>query len=148
MSNWTRAHDAHIARECEGLEVDVKPVEIHGFDEDMEQLSHWVDDQCRWDWETEDGKWVPVDAYNLDASAAIRAAEAWRTKDEDIDRTVSITSPIDRLGIPCKAECSENYREGDGYKWRIFKGEAGDEDEQSYAAASAWALYRATGGAE
>jgi hypothetical protein len=125
--NWTRAHDAWIAQHCEGLEVSTE------FGAEPHEIRF-------------DGPWKPVATYNTDTAACIRAAEAWRKKDEDIDRTVTITSPIDRMGIPCTAECSENYREGDGYKWRTFEGQASEKDTDPYAAALAQALYRATGG--
>ncbi len=120
---WTRAHDAHIARECEGLEEE--------YDGNAGQIV------------LIGAYWEPLPSYNTDPAACIRAAEAWRKKDEDIDRTVTITSPIDRMGIPCTAECSENYREGDGYKWRTFEGRASDKDVEPFAAALAQALYRA-----
>ena len=63
QSNWTRAHDAHIARECEGLEVT---------------------DRYGTEWhEMRAGRpWKPVDTYFTDPAAAIRAAEAWRKKAE------------------------------------------------------------------
>jgi hypothetical protein len=91
-------------------------------------------------------KWQYVSPYNTDPAACIRAAEAWRKKDEDIDRTVEVMLAIDRTGPPCTAKCAENYREGDGYKWRTFDGRASDKDVEPFAAALAQALYRATGG--
>lgn len=70
MSNWTRAHDAWIARECEGLEV--RPAGDIG--------DHWV-----WSLDMPNH---PVSRYLTDPAAAIRAAEAWRKKGEG--RTVKI----------------------------------------------------------
>lgn len=64
MSNWSRAKDAWIARECEGLEVSDR----YG--------SEWH--------EMRSGRpWKPVDSYSTDPAAAIRAAEAWRKKRGD-----------------------------------------------------------------
>ena len=137
MSNWTRAHDAWIARECEGLEV----TEQDGL---YLIFAGW----CSKYQQEPEKLFENVYAYNTDPAAAIRAAEAWRKKDEDIDRTVTVTSTIERMGMPCTAECAENYREGDGYNWRTFEGEADENDEQPWAAALAQALYRATGGPE
>ena len=51
MTTWTRAHDAHIARECEGWTLKERP----GY------VVNWPH-------------------YNTDPAAAIRAAEAWRKK--------------------------------------------------------------------
>lgn len=124
LDNWDRKKDAWIAREIEGMEV-------------------WVLAKDGSICDTQDAS---IPTYNLDPAACIRAAEAWRKKDEDIDRTVTLTSPIDRMGIPCTAECSENYREGAGYKWRTFEGQASEKDAEPYASALAQALYRATGG--
>lgn len=126
MTNWTRAHDAWIARECEGLAVWVNAGDGAICDFQDNSIAH----------------------YLTDPAAAIRAAEEWRKKDEDIDRTVTVTSPIERMGMPCTAECAENYREGDLYKWRTFEGQAGEKDIEPYAAALAQALYRATSGPE
>jgi len=66
---WDRSHDAHIARECEGLEVS---------------------DRYGSDWhEIRSGRpWNPVSAYNTDPAAAIRAAEAWRRKGDGRSYTV------------------------------------------------------------
>ena len=125
---WTRAHDTWIAKHCEGLKV------------------RQTTAQCEYVFEHLNGREEDVARYLTDPAACIRATEAWRKKDEDIDRTVTITSPIDRMGIPCTAECAENYREGDGYKWRTFEGQACEKDTEPYAAALAQALYRATGG--
>lgn len=62
MSNWTRAHDAWIARECEGLEV--RPAGDIG--------DYWV-----WSLDMPNH---PVSRYLTDPAAAIRAAEAWKEK--------------------------------------------------------------------
>jgi len=63
MSNWTRAHDAHIARECEGLEISTIDLRDGGL------VYH-----------DQNGKWMAH--YNSDPAAAIRAAEAWRKKEK------------------------------------------------------------------
>lgn len=124
MSNWTRAHDAWIARECEGLEVWVNASDGAICDFQDDSIPH----------------------YLTDPAAAIRAAEAWRKKDEDIDRTITITSPITRMGMPCTVDAAENYRVGDGYRWREFEGKASENDVNQYAAAIVQALLRATVG--
>lgn len=127
MSSWTRANDAWIARECEGLEVS----DLYG--------SEWH--------EIRSGRpWKPVDSYSTDPAAAIRAAEAWKVKDENTDRTITLTAAIEGLGTPCTAELAENYPVGNDYKWRTFEGQASENDEHPWAAALAQALYRATGG--
>jgi len=59
---WTRAHDAHIARECEGL--DVRPAG---------DIGDW------WVWSL-DLPNHPCNHYLTDPAACIRAAEAWRKK--------------------------------------------------------------------
>jgi hypothetical protein len=69
---WTRAHDAWIARECEGLEV---LENMHGVD--------WICFPLN-----EGFRWRRVSDYNTDPAACIRAAEAWRKKGEG--RTVKI----------------------------------------------------------
>lgn len=59
---WTREHDAHIARECEGFEVhrDARGEFYH-------KTSHNV---------------TLVPQYNTDEAKLKRAAEAWRSRDE------------------------------------------------------------------
>jgi len=122
MTTWTREHDAVIARECEGLTVE--------FDggRGLRVVIKSVFSQ-------------PVAYYNINLSAIARAGEAWRTKNEDIDRTIQVNSPVERMGLPFRVECSENYRVGENYEWRTFKGEAEDE-----TLARAWALYNAVKG--
>jgi hypothetical protein len=56
---WTRAHDAHIARECEGLEV----FEPENWPADMPLVY---------------GDYIRVSKYNTDPAACIRAAEVLR----------------------------------------------------------------------
>jgi hypothetical protein len=58
MSNWTRAHDAYIARECEGLEVWVNAGDG--------AICEFQDDS--------------IPHYLTDPAAAIRAAEAWKAQ--------------------------------------------------------------------
>lgn len=62
MSNWTRAHNAWLARECEGWHQIVSGPQ-RGF------------------WQRPDGVHeVDEPSYLTDPAAAIRAAEAWRKK--------------------------------------------------------------------
>lgn len=122
MSTWTREHDATLARECEGLTVESDGgrglrVVVNGVFE------------------------KPVAYYNQHLAATARAGESWRTKDADIDRTIQVNSAVERMGLPFRVDCSENYRVGDNYEWRTFKGEADNESE-----ARAWALYNAVKG--
>ena len=66
MGNWSRAKDAWIARECEGLDV-------------------WVNAGDGAICEYQDAS---IPHYSTDPAACIRAAEAWRKKGEG--RTVKI----------------------------------------------------------
>ena len=61
MSNWSRIHDAWLARECEGLEVWVNASDGAICDFQDDSIPH----------------------YRTDPAAAIRAAEAWRKKIPD-----------------------------------------------------------------
>jgi len=65
--NWTRQHDAWIARECEGLEVRALDLSPSG-----EPCAFWV-------WSLDKPNHL-VSSYNTDPAACIRAAEAWRRK--------------------------------------------------------------------
>ena len=128
MTNWTRSHDAWIARECEGLEVEwrIAGVGQSGmadwcFRSPMPFIPHGG--------EPED-VWVPVKCYLTDPAAAIRAAEAWRKKGK---------LRIARLSMHSRGCSSRLY---DGLNWL-------DEGPHTNpAAALAQALYRATGGPE
>ena len=124
--NWTRAHDAHIARECEGLEIEYR---VSG-----------VGNSGPVDWcvkspmpftphggEPED-VWVPIKTYSTDIAACIRAAEAWRKRGEG--RTVK----IEWDGPDVKAGLGD--RVGGWHQWFSPCDKA--------ATALAWALYRAT----
>lgn len=117
MSNWTRAHDAWIARECEGLEV----LEQDGL---YLIFAGWGGK-----YQQEPEKLLKnVYAYDLDPSAAIRAAEAWRKKKNG--RWWNMQSAIDGLNpsLPT-ADCWEHRKH--------WTGEV-----------LAQALYLATGGVE
>ena len=60
--NWTRSHDAHIARECEGWKQIISGPQ-RGF------------------WQRPDGVHeVDEPSYLTDPAACIRAAEAWRNQ--------------------------------------------------------------------
>ena len=121
---WTRAHDAWIAREVEGLTVWVNAVDG--------SISEFQDSS--------------IPGYDTDPAACLRAAEAWRKKDEEVDRTVEVMLAIGRMGLPCTATLCENYPVGDIYKWKTFEGKASNRDVEPVAAALAQALIRATGG--
>lgn len=120
--NWTRAHDAHIARECEGL----KPIREKGM---PEHLWKW-NDLGENDIKASGAIWLPN--YKIDANARDRAAEAWRKA--KVGRWYTTTSEVnDVLGGTMEpgAECCDfNDRYiGDGPN------------------ALLWALYAVTGGA-
>ena len=125
---WTRAHDAHIARECEGLEV--------------------ANNDAGWFVRGPGGFFRHADYYSTDPAAAIRAAEAWKVKDQDVDRTIELLASVVRMDKPCTVTLAENYRVGDRYEWRTFEGVAGEKDIHPWSAALAQALLRATGGPE
>lgn len=129
MSNWTRAHDAWIARECEGLEVDEfthpKGVRDWGV--------KWTEMQMR----HHSQNYRPIDNYLTDPAAAIRAAEAWRKKNP-IWRHWIVLSPRKILGDIFQATVRND---GTGMGGESFYGE-----EPDFAAALAQALLRATGG--
>lgn len=111
MEQWTRKHDAHIAEKCEGLEV-----------------FFFADDNPH---EMRDGApYRPVSTYNLDIAACIRAAEAWRTKDQ-VSRWWKVESPM--IGNLFSAYAI-------GEQWHEYWGQEAD----TLSAALAWALYRAT----
>lgn len=122
---WTRDHDALIARVAENGKANRE----RGMPERL------------WKYEFPDGRREYLDIYNANLTSVARAGESWRTSNDDIDRTIQIYSAVDRAGLPFRAECSENYRVGDKYEWRTFKGEGESEVE-----ARAWALWRACGG--
>jgi hypothetical protein len=130
-NNWTRAHDAWIARECEGMEV----IEQDGL---YVIFAGW----CSKYQQEPEKLFKNVYCYNTDPAAAIRAAEAWRKKDEGTDRTVNLHSAVERVGIPYRVDLHENYRTGEFFAWRTFDGES----DVDYWHALAQALYRATGG--
>ena len=140
MTTWTREHDAVIARECEGVGEIFKGNQnwVHdGFG----SMKHNPMDMYYVAGDEHGHAPVGVPHYSTDLSAIARAGEAWRTKDEDIDRTIQVNSPVERMGLPFRVECSENYRVGENYEWRTFKGGAEDE-----TLARAWALYNAVKG--
>lgn len=105
MSNWTRAHDAWLAREVEGMTV-------------------WVNTRDGSISEFQDSS---IPTYLTDPAAAIRAAEAWQLAGPDR----RILMSIDRDGKRVQAY--------NGTQWHS----AGDK---TATAATAQALYRATGG--
>lgn len=106
MSNWTRAHDAHIARECEGLEV--RPTGDIG--------DYWV-----WSLDMPNH---PVSRYLTDPSAAIRAAEAWAAKDAEF-RTWSLHRAGTLLG-QCTDDGHHYIHEGeDGLCWALYNATGG-----------------------
>jgi hypothetical protein len=116
---WTREHDRVIAEKCEGW------THVEGGSATaMRDASGAL-------------RFLPK--YNTELLSVVRAAEAWRKKDEDIDRSVILHSAIDRLDMPFVAELRENYPVGNNYEWRKFAGES----EASYTAALAHALYQA-----
>jgi len=116
---WTREHDRVLAEKCEGW------AHVEGGSATaMRDASGAL-------------RFLPK--YNTELLSVVRAAEAWRVKDEDIDRSVSLHSAIERLDMPFVVELRENYRVGENYEWRKFEGES----STSYAAALAWALYLA-----
>ncbi len=124
MSNWTRAHDAHIARECEGLEV-----------EKFEHLGGQPDygvKTGRMPMRHPSQAYTPIDHYNTDPAACIRAAEAWRNQKPG--RSYETRSQIDEeVGTqPANAVCFSRTTQ-------IAGGGQGES-------ALAQALIRATGG--
>lgn len=136
---WTREMDAHIARHCEGWE----PVP---YQEAIGSTNYgvWsIGTNCMG--HANVPVVTPVPSYTTDPAACIRAAEAWRKKDQDVDRTVHLNSAIERGEVPFRAECHENYRvvdeRGERYPWRVFHGES----KEGYCPALAQALLRATG---
>ncbi len=88
---WTRAHDAWLARECEGLEVS---------------------DRYGSDWhEIRAGRpWKPVAHYATDPADCIRAAEAWQVAGPD--RRIVID--IDRDGKRVQAYNGTQWQSAGG----------------------------------
>lgn len=86
-NNWTRAHDAWIARECEGLEVWVNASDGAICDFQDESIPHYI----------------------TDPAAEIRAAEAWRKK--EAGRSYHTDSAVDDAfgSKPESACCRRNY---------------------------------------
>ena len=135
MTNWTRAHDAWIARECEGLEVltCAEAMERTGIESERIHKQYLEVYGNYWIRNT-DGEYVPLGSYLTDPAAAIRAAEAWSQQKEDrgfhITRIMACVEPD--LGL------------------YVASAEYGPESYHAYrdtpAAALAQALYRATGG--
>lgn len=74
---WSREHDALIARVAEGLEV-----------EEVFRGVPYVPNPARL------GHSIPLPAYNTDIAACMRAAEAWRVK-ENGSAVFGVTSPHD-----------------------------------------------------
>ncbi len=132
---WTRAHDALIARVAEGK--DVIEVEWIGGRKDYGFKSSSFPGPFRHPSQA----YSHVDMYENRLESIARAGDAWRVKDEEIDRTITINSAIARLEEPFTAEFRENYEDGQNYEWRTFKGDGDTESE-----ARAWALYFACGG--
>lgn len=139
---WTREHDALIARVAER-----KIVEWHRRETRHPGICNDIgsEDFCSkggpLPWQK--GDWTPIASYSTDLAAIARAGEAWRTSDDEADRTIQVYSPVERPGLLFRAECCENYHDGSNYEWRTFKGE-GETEVQ----ARAWALWRACGGDE
>jgi hypothetical protein len=127
--NWGRAHDAWIARECEGLEVltceqsfaRVGILNAHWMEEVRSlQGDAWVMGP--------QGEWVPVATYNTDPAACIRAAEAWQLA--VTGRQVHLSMAPDRTR-----------------RAQVFNGEGWNSATgTNVTTALAQALYRATGG--
>ena len=97
MSNWTRAKDAWIARECEGLEVTW--IEDWG----PEGSEPHIPSTTRRDWMDR------VAFYLTDPAAARRAAEAWRKMEPG--RSYHADSAVDDAfgAKPESACCRKNY---------------------------------------
>ncbi len=131
MTEWSRANDRVIAEKCEGLKLQ--------YSVDVEDYLYEGSPST----ETGDRIWFAAPSYSTDLAAVFRASEAWRKQDDDVDRTITISSAVERMDLPFRVEASENYRDGENYEWRTFNG-SGD----TYAEALAWALYKAVGGAE
>lgn len=115
---WTRQHDAHIARECEGL----KPIREKGMPEHL-----W-----KWNLMGRHSGQVKADYlshYSTDIAACIRAAESWVKAGPDL----RIDFHVDRK-YKWAQVCT-------GERWS-------SAHEETICAALAWALYRATGGME
>jgi len=74
---WTRAHDAWLARECEGLDVWVNAGDG--------AICEYQDDS--------------IPHYNTDPAACIRAAEAWKDRGEDRKITIELRTRGIRVGI-------------------------------------------------
>ena len=119
--NWTREHDAWIARECEGLHPRIE----NGLYGDK-----WVVEHRERGGEAGWHSTLDMGHYNTDIAACIRAAEAWRQKREG--RTVK----IEWEGPDVKAGLGD--RVGGWHQWF--------SPCDRVALALAWALYRATGG--
>ena len=113
MSSWSRAKDAWIARECEGLDVRALDVSPSG-----ERCAFWV-------WSL-DAPNHPVSHYLTDPAAAIRAAEAWAAKDKD-HRTWSLHRAGTLLG-QCTDDGHHYIHEGeDGLCWALYDATGGPE---------------------
>jgi len=115
---WDRSHDAHIERECEGLE-------------------EYTGDDIIGAWILHDGSIGTCPYYLTDPAAAIRAAEAWRKK-ADCWRSWSIRSPYGQDQNQFSADVLQEHQHERADR---YQAEAND-----FAAALAQALYRATGG--
>jgi hypothetical protein len=103
--NWTRAHDAHIARECEGLEISTIDLRDGGL------VHH-----------DQNGKWMAH--YNSDPAACIRAAEAWAAKDPEY-RTWTMAR-AGTLLAQCTDDGHQYIHEGeDGLAWALYEATGG-----------------------
>lgn len=111
MSSWTRAHDAWIARECEGLEVDYAPTpaapEFYACFPPGKQY-----------------QWRQVPNYLTDPAAAIRAAEAWAAKDSEY-RSWTLARAGTLLG-QCMDDGHHYIHEGEaGLAWSLYDATGG-----------------------
>lgn len=132
-AQWSRSHDAWIARECEGLEVMTcaQAMKKAGVESESAQTAYLR--ELGDDWACVDGQYEPIPHYLTDPAAAIRAAEAWQLKDVR-KRSIEI-----RWCGELKIAELMDYGD-DAAQLRTFG------NGNTVAAALAQALYRATGG--
>jgi hypothetical protein len=114
---WTRAHNAWIARECEGLD-EYKGRDIRGA------------------WVLRDGSIGTCPNYNTDPAACIRAAEAWKAQRPN-NRWWGVRHEGDHFAWACESSAGASER---------VAVNSGHGEGESVPAVLASALYIATGG--
>lgn len=119
--NWTRAHDAHIAKHCEGLSVEGEKIVIR-----------YPEDKDGW----QSTSWYQLPHYSTDIAACIRAAEAWKAQRPN-NRWWGVRHEGDCFAWACESSADARER---------VSVNSGHGEGESVAVALVTALYIATGG--